>query len=373
VVCSLGFVPAGCRWLPRRAQAHRLTRTPSGARERGEALKRLAVLEALVTVAFSVVFTGSPAHATFPGKNGRISFRRYLNKAHSRGAIFSVRPDGTGERQITCPKPGVNDFEQDWSPNGRWIAFQRQGGPRHGEGDLFKSGANGTHRTYLSGTCTGRCAADFSPFWSPSGKRISFSRWISTSPPSGNCCFTAVFIMHADGTHVRQVTQGGASKHHYSGLEDYNPVWSPDGDRFAFERYSAKRDKHAIFTVHLDGTHLHRITPWWLDGAEPDWSPNGRWIFFRSKKECDNCGNIWLVHPGGRGLRAVTHTPAGKGKWFSGSFSPNGLRITAAKAPGQGSAGNADVYIMHLDGSHRRNLTKSSPWESYPDWGPRPT
>jgi Tol biopolymer transport system component len=58
------------------------------------------------------------------------------------------------------------------------------------------------------------------------------------------------------------------------------------------------------------------------------------------------------------------------GKWQSGSFSPNGKKITAGKAPGVGPAGNADVYVMNIDGSGRRNVTKSTPWESAPDWGP---
>jgi Tol biopolymer transport system component len=41
-------------------------------------------------------------------------------------------------------------------------------------------------------------------------------------------------------------------------------------------------------------------------------------------------------------------------------------------SPGVGAAGNADVYVMRLNGSHLRNLTASGTFESAPDWGPRP-
>jgi TolB protein len=68
----------------------------------------------------------------------------------------------------------------------------------------------------------------------------------------------------------------------------------------------------------------------------------------------------------------VTHTTPGTGKWGSGSFSPNGRKIVNSHSPGTGPAGNADVYVMRLNGSHIRNITASGTFESSPDWGPRP-
>jgi Tol biopolymer transport system component len=183
---------------------------------------------------------------------------------------------------------------------------------------------------------------------------------------------TAIYVELANGTHSRQVTQQNAtcSSHRW---EDTSPTWSPTAHRLAFERIERGTDLKAIFTVRLDGTGPRRITPWRLEADQPDWSPNGHWIVFRSKESSDDQGNVWLVHPDGSGLHAVTHTPPGSGKWLSTSFSPNGRRITAGKFPGHGAAGNADVYVMRLDGSHRKNVTNSFAWESAPDWGPRPT
>src|SRR5262245_35979885 len=96
---------------------------------------------AVLAAACLVVFA-QPAYATYPGQNGRISFRRYLNEHHTWGAIFTINPDGTHERQVTHPRRGVLTWQQDWSPNGRWIAYQREGGPGPFD-DIFKIRANG--------------------------------------------------------------------------------------------------------------------------------------------------------------------------------------------------------------------------------------
>jgi TolB protein len=336
-------------------------------------MRRFVGAVAVVAATSGVLFAAQPAYATYPGRNGRISFRRYLNADHTWAAIFTINPDGTGERQVTRPKRGIQTSFQDVSPNGRWIAYQRTlacnrfCGPRL-EDAIFKIRANGKDKTFLSGTCTSPCGSDSTPFWSPDGTLISFVRFSGTckfgDPP---CGFSAVFTMRADGSDLHQVTQVGATPDQL-GYGDYSPIWSPDGTRFAFERYDPNKDKHAIFIVGIDGNGLRRITPWNRDAAEPDWSPNGRWIAFRTHKESDERGQLGLVHPNGNRLHLIT---SGKGKWLSCSFSPNGKKIVGAW-PGGGLPGNADLYVMNLDGSHLRSITNSPPtWESSPDWGPR--
>jgi WD40-like Beta Propeller Repeat len=86
-----------------------------------------------------------------------------------------------------------------------------------------------------------------------------------------------------DGSDLHQITQVGTTPDQ-PGYEDYSPIWSPDGTQFAFQRFDPNKHKHAIFIVGTDGSGLRRITPWNRDAAEPDWSPNGRWIAFRTLK-----------------------------------------------------------------------------------------
>ena len=57
---------------------------------------------------------------------GRIAFRRFLGDDRTRGAIFVMRTDGSGELQLTHPGGWTDDYP-DWSPDGRLVAFQSCG------------------------------------------------------------------------------------------------------------------------------------------------------------------------------------------------------------------------------------------------------
>ncbi len=330
--------------------------------------RSMALLTAVLTGS-TVLLAAAPAQATAHGKDGRIAFRRYYNADHTRGDIFTISPDGTAERQLTHSRRTRLATEPDWSPGGRWIEYQVA---RHGDLDnsrLYKLRPDGTHRTFIDESCNAPCRSDGFAQWSPGGQRIAFQR--ESGPADDPTALVAVYVMRADGTHVRQVTQRGADPNVDHRFQDRGPTWSPTAKRLAIERQNNSTGLHAIWTVRLDGTRLRRITPWRLDAAQPDWSPDGRWILMRSQEESDDSGNVWLVHPDGTDLHRVTHTAAGAGKWGSGSFSPSGHEIVASHSPGVGAAGNADVFVMRLDGSHRRNVTTSGAFESAPDWGPR--
>jgi Tol biopolymer transport system component len=318
-------------------------------------MRRLTSVSVLVAGVLAVPLS---AGAPVDGDNGRVAFRKYLDDGQTRGAIFTVRSDGSGLRQLTHPPSDVITTEPDWSPNGHWIVYHRQASDIS---RIFKIRPNGTHRTSLS-------QKGSFPAWSPHGRRIAFQR---DSCGAGATNLLSVYVMRADGTHIRRVTQKSATCATSHRLESHSPQWAPSGNRLAFERLDHKRELQAVFTVRLDGTGARRLTPWRMDAAQPDWSPNGRWIAFRTHEQSDTKGNIGLVHPDGTGLHLVTHG-GDKFKWLSCSFSPNGNKITAARVPGSGQTDNADVYTMRLDGSDRVNLTQSTnAWESAPDWGPR--
>ena len=55
-----------------------------------ESSRRMFAIMIIVTVTLSAG-SAVPARATAPGENGRIAFRRYFNRAQTRGAVFTVR------------------------------------------------------------------------------------------------------------------------------------------------------------------------------------------------------------------------------------------------------------------------------------------
>jgi Tol biopolymer transport system component len=303
--------------------------------------------------------------------NGRIAFRRFLKADKSTGEIFTINPDGTGLQQVTSSPAKVLSTEPNWSPDSEWIVYMvAPGGDLEREARLSKIRPDGTDATDLAGACTGACLSDGFPACDPSGQLIAFQR--SLGPGLGENNLTAIFVMDADGIKARQVTQQGASLKRPNQYEDVAPTFAPTGASIAFERRNIDTGHHAIFTVGLDGTGELQITPWSLDASQPDVSPDGEWILFRSNETSETEGDVWLVHPDGTSAHAVTDSAAGEAKWLSGSFSPDGLYVTNGRTPIlNGQQQNAGVSIMRLDGSDLRDLTDDPNfWDSAPDWGP---
>ena len=193
---------------------------------------------AMTLIGLAGVADPTPAHATAHGRNGRIAFRRYLNAEQTRGALFTINPDGTGTgiRQVTHPRRMTVTTNPDWNPNRRWIAYSRYGQAVEDNSRLYKIHPNGTGRTSLSGSCTGRCVTDDQAEWGPHGKRIAFQRGLKFRPNGLHNTF--IFVMRANGTHPRRITQLRADPSVVHHFEDRAPTWSPDATRLAFERHN---------------------------------------------------------------------------------------------------------------------------------------
>jgi TolB protein len=346
---------------------------------RVRSIGRRNLLWVLALVVIGVTAPAAPANATFPGDNGRIAFRRFLNQERTWGAIFTIRPDGTGERQLTHPPRGFVDRNPDVSPDGRRIAFEREGvdcGPDCGYDEVFTVGSDGRHLKQLTrnrpgdvcgggGTCSG------SPAWSPDGRYIAFGR---ASGPVVNDTIEnfGIFTMKGDGSEVRQLTQ----KARPSSAEDSDPQWSPDGRKIVFQRRNVRSTVPtagiALWTIDLGSTLERRITPYDLRaGDTPDWSPDGRWILFHSNVDGipGVSANLYTIRPNGTGLRQLTFAAGGKVQYLGSSYSPDGRMITVGRLPETGGS-NADVMLMRADGTHIRRVTHTLLYDSYPDWGP---
>ena len=67
----------------------------------------------LILAVLATFVVAAPAHAAFPGTNGKIAFSRS-------NTIWTVDPDGSDRTQITT---GGKDSAPRWSPDGTQIAF----------------------------------------------------------------------------------------------------------------------------------------------------------------------------------------------------------------------------------------------------------
>ncbi|GHE28089.1 hypothetical protein GCM10018781_80640 [Kitasatospora indigofera] len=323
-----------------------------------------------------VVDAAAPAAPAVPAHNGLIATRVFLDPGRTTGAIFTVAPDGSGKQQITQPSADSVDDHPDWSPDGRTIAFDRR--TAAGKARLWTIGATGGEPRQVPQICQDEAPDclnedESTPAFSPDGKLIAFSRaWGALDDQQNQIQYSDLFVMNADGTNAQRLTMLTNDKP-YSGRVD-NATWSPDGTQLAFAYRTGATgqpaDSTAIFVINADGTGMRQLTPWALRaGDRPSWSPDGTHILFTTYPAGADYapgGGIYTVHPDGSAVTALTPAPSDT---FYGvaAYSPDGQQVTFAQAP---SGANAEVYTMKADGSAVTQVTNTpEEWESRPAWG----
>jgi len=173
--------------------------------------------------------------------------------------------------------------------------------------------------------------------YSPNGKVLVFDR----TGKSG-CC--QIYTIHINGTHLRRLTHGN---------DDEDPAWSPDGKQIVFSRQPISGNGQ-LFVVNADGTHLHKLIKGTVAGSEPDWSVKGLIAFQGSPND------IYVVTSKGRYVKNLTKgTPAGVG---GPNWSPDGKWITFV--------GGTDVWRMTAGGTQETNLTNTSSLKDHPAFSP---
>jgi len=244
--------------------------------------------------------------------------------------------DLNGTKQVILVADEVIEAPN-WSADGQWLVF-------NAGGRLFRIGVTGSDRSEID---TGALAdLNNDHVLAPDG------RTIYVSSDDGHL-YAVPFI----GGTPRRVSNEHPTKHHY-----YLHGISPDGLTLAYVAVEQPMDQQQVnvFTIPAAGGRDTRLTDVSVPNDGPEYSPDGRYIYFNSELAATKPGHAQIFRMNavdGSGLEQLTFDKLVN--WFP-HLSPDGATVAFLSFP-EGTMGhpaNKDVLLrlMTPDGDDQRTL-----------------
>jgi len=218
----------------------------------------------------------------------------YVWKLYPAYDIFSAKPDGSDLRRLTDAEG--YDAEATVAAKGRKIVFTST---RDGDPELYTMNLDGSDQkrlTYAPGY-------DGGAFYSADCKKIVF-RANRPETPEELADYQMLikdglirpmrlelFIMDADGSNLRQVTNNGAA--------NFAPYFHPNGKQiiFASNVHNPRGRNFDLYLINVDGTGLEQITFNETFDGFPMFSQDGKRLVFASNRNAKTPGetNIFIA------------------------------------------------------------------------------
>lgn len=297
--------------------------------------------------------------------DGRLAFDRIVE---GKSAIFVANGDATNARRVTF---GVWDFGPRWSPDGKWIAFQRDAGL---QSDILIVPADSGAEIVVAASSANDQLQD----WLPDGSAILFVRaterggepWMyRVADKSATKAFdvdgTLSMAPSPDGKWIAYTLQKGGNStvwlwdrasnaHRQLTTEGFESVsvdgFSPDSRRILYQ--SRRTGTGDLWTVDIASGDRRQLTQDVADDFGGLWSPDGRRVAFSSNR--GGQPDVWVIATGESDVQRITDDVANDGvvRW-----TPDGSGVLALVSPG-----HAHLYSISLSDGVATQLT-SGEWD----------
>jgi Tol biopolymer transport system component len=266
--------------------------------------------------------------------------------------VWTIGADGRGAGQLS--KGTSEDSIPTWSPDGRTVAFARNG----------SSGLNATVRTVPAGGGTPvllyRSSIPKAVYlaitglaYTPDGQQLTFAEsWATGAGGDIGRCRVVSLDLATRKTAVLLSRNGGFGK--VIGA-DWQISWSPDGSTLAIAQSGQDSEGGQTWLFRPSDGDLHRLGK---NGASfADWSPDGDALLLTTFTQPRSY--IELVSTSGKVLRTL----AEGGGWtgapsvYGAQFSRAGSTVAYTLGP---RSGKSQVWLMSAAGTGKHKLTTGS-------------
>jgi len=163
--------------------------------------------------------------------------------------------------------------------------------------------------------------------------------------------FMEIYIMNADGTNVRRLTNTNG----YDG----GPFFSADGKKITWRRFSESGASAEIYTMDVDGKNQKQITKLNSMSWAPFYHPSGDYIVFATT--VGGYANFELFIVDSEGKSDPVRVTYAEGFDGLASFSPDGQQITWSH---RNEKGESQIYLANWNDDLARQMLKLKPSEN---------
>jgi hypothetical protein len=186
--------------------------------------------------------------------------------------------------------------------------------------------------------------------------------WYTERSPSAPIVFMSdrtgryeLYTIDPDGTNLTPLTTTSGN---------FDPAWSPDGKKIAFESDRNQPKGAEIYVLTLADKSIQRLTTNPANDRTPKWSPDGKFIVFASDRNGGKYQIYRMAADGSSGNKPTQLTSGAENS--DPSWSTDGKSIAFEST----RDGNNEIYVMSADGSHETRLTKNTFGDFNPSWSP---